>query len=114
MLTGPNITRCTGNGEWEPDPREAMCLGQSYSTRSRVILYWYCNYSADCGVPLVDSTSGLNVTYSSTMEGSVAVVLCDEIEVTALCHRNGHWSPQLTDGVCNSTASTTTGIIHNY
>ena len=24
-LTGPNSATCTGNGEWEPDPREIMC-----------------------------------------------------------------------------------------
>ena len=29
-LTGPNSTRCMGNGEWEPDPREVMCKGKAY------------------------------------------------------------------------------------
>ena len=24
-LIGPNSTTCTRNGEWEPDPNEAMC-----------------------------------------------------------------------------------------
>ena len=27
VLTGPNSTRCMGNGEWEPDPREVICKG---------------------------------------------------------------------------------------
>ena len=26
-LSGPNTTICMGNGEWEPDPREAECKG---------------------------------------------------------------------------------------
>ena len=29
ILIGPNETRCTGNGKWEPDPREVMCIGES-------------------------------------------------------------------------------------
>ena len=27
ILTGPDSAICTGNGEWEPDPREAKCNG---------------------------------------------------------------------------------------
>jgi hypothetical protein len=27
VLTGPNISACMGNGEWEPDPMDAMCKG---------------------------------------------------------------------------------------
>ena len=26
-LTGPNLSTCIGNGEWEPDPRKAKCKG---------------------------------------------------------------------------------------
>ena len=26
-LTGPNISTCMGNGEWEPDPWELECKG---------------------------------------------------------------------------------------
>ena len=47
--------------------------------------------------------SGLNLTYNSTLEGSEALVQCDGFVVTALCHRNGSWSPHLTDSVCNFT-----------
>ena len=25
VLTGPTKTTCTGNGRWEPDPRDTMC-----------------------------------------------------------------------------------------
>ena len=28
-LTGPSTAVCTQNGDWEPDPREAMCKGNS-------------------------------------------------------------------------------------
>ena len=34
LLTGPNISTCVGNGEWEPDPRELECKG---------ILQYDCN-----------------------------------------------------------------------
>ena len=27
VLTGPNSTKCMGNEEWEPDPREVTCKG---------------------------------------------------------------------------------------
>lgn len=27
VLTGPNTTVCTNNGEWEPDPMEVACKG---------------------------------------------------------------------------------------
>ena len=28
VLTGPNVSVCVGNGEWEPDPREVACIGE--------------------------------------------------------------------------------------
>ena len=48
--------------------------------------------------------SSLNLTYNSTLKGSVALVQCDGLMVTAFYHRNGSWSPRLTDGVCNFTS----------
>ena len=27
ILTGPNASACTGNGEWEPDPEQVDCIG---------------------------------------------------------------------------------------
>ena len=27
VLSGPNSSTCTGNGKWEPDPRELACKG---------------------------------------------------------------------------------------
>ena len=32
VLTGPNSSTCMGNGEWEPDPRKAICKGESSKT----------------------------------------------------------------------------------
>ena len=26
VLSGPRLSTCMGNGEWEPDPREAFCV----------------------------------------------------------------------------------------
>ena len=31
ILTGPNSSICTGNGEWEPDPREVACHKRRYN-----------------------------------------------------------------------------------
>ena len=47
------------------------------------------------------TNGSVNVTYNSTLEGSVALVLCDGFEVEAFCHRNGSWNPQLNDNVCS-------------
>ena len=55
--------------------------------------------------------SSLNLTYNSTLEGSVALVHCDRFVITAVCHRprNGSWSPKLTDSICNFTSTMVTG-----
>ena len=29
ILTGPNASVCTGNGEWEPDPGRVDCIGDN-------------------------------------------------------------------------------------
>ena len=43
----------------------------------------------------------LNLTYNSTLEGSVVLVQCDGFEVEAFCHKNGSWSLQLTQNLCD-------------
>ena len=32
VLTGPNTTTCMENGEWEPDSRQAKCIGKVNKT----------------------------------------------------------------------------------
>ena len=29
ILTGPNVSVCMGNGEWEPDPGQVDCIGDN-------------------------------------------------------------------------------------
>ena len=29
VLTGPNISMCASNGEWEPDPNHIRCKGMN-------------------------------------------------------------------------------------
>ena len=31
ILSGPNVSVCSGNGEWEPDPGEMDCRGNNYA-----------------------------------------------------------------------------------
>ena len=31
VLTGPNISTCVRNGEWEPDLREVECRGNNFT-----------------------------------------------------------------------------------
>ena len=30
LITGPNFTKCTADGKWEPDPRGVKCEGRSF------------------------------------------------------------------------------------
>ena len=34
ILTGPNMSICTGNREWEPDPGQVDCIGD--------VMIYYC------------------------------------------------------------------------
>ena len=35
-LTGPRRSTCTGNGEWEPDPREVECKGEKHNLSNSI------------------------------------------------------------------------------
>jgi hypothetical protein len=37
ILSGPHASMCTGNGEWEPDPKKAECIGIKI-----IIIEWTC------------------------------------------------------------------------
>ena len=39
VLVGRNMSTCTGNGEWEPDPREVECKGESDVIMWRYIIF---------------------------------------------------------------------------
>ena len=57
-LTGPNISVCTGNGRWEPDPGQVDCIGDYLlliSTIQNVIMI-IIMHTADYEIPLVNST----------------------------------------------------------
>ena len=38
VLTGPSVSMCMGNGEWEPDPSQVECNGKDRSTHTHIIL----------------------------------------------------------------------------
>ena len=40
VLIGPTTTTCIGNGEWEPEPREVMCIGESYLPIESSMLFY--------------------------------------------------------------------------
>ena len=80
-------------------------LSVSHST-STVILWIFglILNAADCGVPIVDSSA--SVIYNSTLEGSLLVFWCEQFPddvFTALCHKNGSWSPNPAHNICSSS-----------
>jgi hypothetical protein len=79
-------------------------------------------HAVDCGVPLVNRNVKLN--YSSTLEGSVLTLTCEnEILIANMnttgageeilhvtCHSNGNWIPSPADFIQScTTVSPTTG-----
>ena len=36
LLSGPNSSICMGNGEWEPDPREVVCIRELMTTGTTI------------------------------------------------------------------------------
>ena len=98
ILTGPNnISTCTGNGEWEPDPREKECSGKLAHAYIFVLPTTECHALANCEPPYNNHTN-LTMTYNSTIEGSVLTFRCQpglnpNDTYTAVCHRNASWIP---------------------
>ena len=42
VLTGPNVSTCTGNGEWKPDPMDTMCKGtRNYKIIIVIVIIMY-------------------------------------------------------------------------
>ena len=38
ILTGPNVSVCMGNREWEPDPGEVDCIGNDFTEFNEKII----------------------------------------------------------------------------
>ena len=81
-----------------------------------IILSWSC--IADCEEPVSDA----KLNYSSTLEGSVLILICendtstDEQSLSATCHSNGNWIPDPAQFTCSSSITVPTGteiLIHS-
>ena len=113
-LIGPESSRCMGNGEWEPDPREAVCIGKSIVYGHRIVLYMHANIShtahilsiapaANCNRPPSPPKNGHILPYTNTLEGARVIYLCwniyhedneslcAEVNTTAVCNEHGNW-----------------------
>ena len=45
-LVGPNSITCMANGEWEPNPKEVECKGESFhTTMCNHLICLYCDFS---------------------------------------------------------------------
>ena len=74
--------------------------------------------AADCGVPLVDRNVMLNYCNSSTLEGAILTLTCEnDINITAdklvlnvTCHINGSWIPNPAQFTCSSFATVPSGV----
>ncbi len=104
VLSGPNTSTCTGNGEWEPDPMDTICKG----TKNCRIIILMCDftdcsyYAANCSIPIVNGN--VCFSYNSTLEGSLLQFSCNDKILTAECHSDGNWNPDPYD-TCFVTSS---------
>ena len=73
----------------------------------------YCfNSTVDCGAPLPPVNGSFLQPHTNTTEGSVVVFQCDpgfdpEGEVTAVCGRDGQWTPNPGGVTCSPTPTQT-------
>ena len=113
VLAGPNTTTCMENGEWEPDPSQVFCNGKttyyliSFHSPSILETPIVCD-------PPPPPQNGYIVPYISTLEGAtVTYVLqsthqlghqsvCTEVNVTAVCNREGKWEA-VSDDKCSQS-----------
>ena len=106
--TGPNSSTCIGNGEWEPDPREARYKSECSNNYSNYLILILI-YTVNCGQPPPPPTNGHIIPYFSILEGAVVTYacwniyqddntsVCTEINTTAVCNKNGNWEPASQD-----------------
>ena len=116
VLTGPIASTCMRNGEWEPDLHELKCLGDQITI---MFTYNICLISciAHCNPPSLPSDGQL-LPYTSTLEGATVTYVCwnvhqrgrcDDVNVTAVCNKQGYWEPN-TDDIC---AESTGEFLHS-
>ena len=122
VLTGPSVSMCMGNGEWEPDPSQVRCNGKDRSTQYNVMhtvtyklhtcVHTHINtlHIVDCGDPLSTSDDTIRVVYNSTLEGS-QLELCCRDTITAVCSTSGMWIPDPNMHMCKSITSDSSGIL---
>ena len=86
FLCPPGLT--LGNGEWEPDPREAVGIGKSLVYGHVSALYMHDNIIShiahiisiapvpNCDRPPSPPTNGHILPYTNTLEGATVTYLC--------------------------------------
>ena len=114
-LVGPSTSTCVGNGQWEPDPREAECRSTyMHACIKSIMMMLIIN---DCIIVTCDSPppppNGYIFNYSGTFEGAMVLFVCnnsypsfapDENYETAVCNLMGKWEPDPQD-VCRKTTN---------
>ena len=140
ILSGPNMSVCTGNREWEPDPGQVDCIGdiiihaQCYrdfwlDITCLLYNYRYCydnnivyifKHAADCGVPTMDRNVMFNNSIS-TLEGSILTLTCENekflnstnettLMITVTCHSNRSWIPNPAEFTCSDSSVSTVTV----
>ena len=100
VFRGPYMSTCMENGEWEPDPRKAECLGKHTSIITEcACALCFDLHSVDCNPPSLPS-NGIIYPYTSTIEGAVVNFVCqksaldlEENVSLAVCNKHGKWDP---------------------
>ena len=105
VLSGPNVSTCIENGEWEPDPQELTCKGyhSNFFWHAHILYIDNINtYAVDCALP---RNNNISLSFISTLDGSVLAFRCvtgliPRDEQTAVCHKNGSWVPDPVEYNC--------------
>ena len=111
-LTGPNMSTCMGNGEWEPDPWELECKGIAtiiillLCLHTHILLIIF--HAVSCVLPT--RNSNISLSFNSTLDGSLLTYRCATglvpgQEKTAVCHKNGSWVPDPVQHICSTPGS---------
>jgi hypothetical protein len=108
ILSGSNLTTCTANRQWHPDPKSnVVCKGKSSILNLKI--HQSISIIVDCTVPTVKNIS---LNYNSTLEDSLLTFQCDDglfpsDIFTARCYRNGSWIPSPSGHICTTLSAGT-------